>query len=779
MGERTTQTPPDKLPKFIPYRDKLCLSKEQAEHVYEAVENGEQVKPLVANSSVEEQFPVVNPYTIGLRTNTDSSLKKEPALKMKCDLTWSILSTVVDYTECDKNSPYREMNYSPVYSRFTDTKYIVHDDATDHWQERYEEVSCNLYTRNSFDDSNDVSTTYLGYYKSKGEERTFPVDNHIPIDGRGVTEAFLMDNTPMKLFFDSGASRSYLSKKYYDANKNLHILPKFSTTCTGIKIGNGSIIPTLFVIPIQFMTHGHVFEIYTIVAEIDDGMDLVFGFKNMAETEGRLNTRTGEYEFIGRSIPVYPQNDLDVPVGKQVLIKIKAPFGGKLSGRIMTKMFGSEKAFTMKIRIENNQGCVQFVNKGHDTIKLRESKAIGILDLRSVGYFKVSYQKLMTMAESRQTFKMYHYQQVRKDPKEQLDDYLKMSKANTDEVYSQRSQNTQDNNDKYPWLAKDDPRRYQTDAEILYEKIDLKGSTLTKKEKAKLMKMILKYREPFSLRDEIGECPNLVADIKVIDESPFFVRPFPLSETDKPFMDQQMERLVSLGILTKNSTSHTSPVTLITRKLTNDKRPVVDFRLLNTRILRRNTSIPLMSDVLSILGNSECEVVSCVDIKDAYHSIKLTEKSKEYCGILPYFGSPIYRYEVLPMGIACAPQIWMDYITLIMAELEQKNKYIAIMDDLFLHSTKVAHWKLLEQLFQSMCKNGLKLSPKKCQLFRTKLTYMGNEFVINKRTMTITPLSQGLKQLVKYQPPKQQNNERAFVELSIICLYSVLICKHY
>ena len=75
-----------------------------------------------------------------------------------------------------------------------------------------------------------------------------------------------------------------------------------------------------------------------------------------------------------------------------------------------------------------------------------------------------------------------------------------------------------------------------------------------------------------------------------------------------------------------------------------------------------------MSDVLSILGNSECEVVSCVDIKDAYHSIRLTEKSKEYCGILPYFGSPLYRYEVLPMGIACAPQIWMEYITLILSD---------------------------------------------------------------------------------------------------------------
>ena len=43
-----------------------------------------------------------------------------------------------------------------------------------------------------------------------------------------------------------------------------------------------------------------------------------------------------------------------------------------------------------------------------------------------------------------------------------------------------------------------------------------------------------------------------------------------------------------------------------------------------------------MNDGLSILVNSECGVVSCVDIKDEYHSIKLTEKSKEYCGILPY-----------------------------------------------------------------------------------------------------------------------------------------------
>ena len=110
---------------------------------------------------------------------------------------------------------------------------------------------------------------------------------------------------------------------------------------------------------------------------------------------------------------------------------------------------------------------------------------------------------------------------------------------------------------------------------------------------------------------------------------------------------------------TKNSTNHTSPVMLITKNLTKDKRPVVDFRLLNTRILRWNAPIPLTSDVLSILWNSECEVLSCLDLKDAYHSIPLTDKSKEYCGILPLFWEPYLQIWGLANG-NCMPTTNLD-----------------------------------------------------------------------------------------------------------------------
>ena len=92
--------------------------------------------------------------------------------------------------------------------------------------------------------------------------------------------------------------------------------------------------------------------------------------------------------------------------------------------------------------------------------------------------------------------------------------------------------------DPYPWLDKDDPCRNMTDEEILDKYIDLSNSDLTSDEKDTLMNIIKEHKQAFSLRDEIGQCPNIKINIDVIDDSPFFVRPFPIHEEDKPIMDK-------------------------------------------------------------------------------------------------------------------------------------------------------------------------------------------------------------------------------------------------
>ena len=89
-----------------------------------------------------------------------------------------------------------------------------------------------------------------------------------------------------------------MAKSFYDRTKYLHRIPKLKPSCTGIKIGNGAVIPVNFVIPVQIMIQGHLFEIYTIVAALHEGIDLVIGMKHMVELEGILNTRTSSFDFL-------------------------------------------------------------------------------------------------------------------------------------------------------------------------------------------------------------------------------------------------------------------------------------------------------------------------------------------------------------------------------------------------------------------------------------------------------------------------------------------------
>ena len=63
--------------------------------------------------------------------------------------------------------------------------------------------------------------------------------------------------------------------------------------------------------------------------------------------------------------------------------------------------------------------------------------------------------------------------------------------------------------------------------------------------------MLYKYKEAFSLRDEIGTCPNIEVEIDVMDRSPFFIRPYLVKEEDEALIDKEIKWLCYLGILNK------------------------------------------------------------------------------------------------------------------------------------------------------------------------------------------------------------------------------------
>ena len=109
----------------------------------------------------------------------------------------------------------------------------------------------------------------------------------------------------LDILLDTGASKSYMSKGFYMRHPHLHKYPKFNLTVRNLQVGTGELVATHFVIPFVFKVGNHLFEVYTLVLEIQQNMDIILGVKNMFEIEGEVSCRTSKFKFLNRSLPYF------------------------------------------------------------------------------------------------------------------------------------------------------------------------------------------------------------------------------------------------------------------------------------------------------------------------------------------------------------------------------------------------------------------------------------------------------------------------------------------
>ena len=137
--------------------------------------------------------------------------------------------------------------------------------------------------------------------------------------------------------------------------------------------------------------HGHRFEIYTLVSEIHDNINLVLGIKNVFELEGVINSRDCCFKFLNRSVPIFRENCMILKPNKPKLIKVRTPFIDKISGLAIVKILdrGTHSTLLLKLKFMQNKAILDMTNKGPDTMIFKPEEMIGIIDLRSLGYYKI------------------------------------------------------------------------------------------------------------------------------------------------------------------------------------------------------------------------------------------------------------------------------------------------------------------------------------------------------------------------------------------------------
>ena len=230
----------------------------------------------------------------------------------------------------------------------------------------------------------------------------------------------------------------------------------------------------MFVIPVIVEINKHRLEVFTLVSEIFDNVDMVLGIKNLFELEGVIDSRESSFRFLSRLIPIFLQEQVIVKLGEKKLIPIDSPFLEEISGMDIVKIIdqGQKIPMMLKLKFIRNKAMLDITNNTRETIISDKKTSIGILDLRSLGYYKIKQGVLQQNLD-----KYYQFEEIDKI----CEDFNRI-------MEEKRQEEKNDSEERYPWLDDADERKYMTDKEILDKYINLKDSCLEEQEKNKLWK---------------------------------------------------------------------------------------------------------------------------------------------------------------------------------------------------------------------------------------------------------------------------------------------------
>ena len=265
--------------------------------MYKKTELGEMIntEPLQQELEHERQLNRIddtngetNPYKELIVNNAE---KIEPLLAQMEQ--WSILSNTLNYIQYGRHpNNYHNLSISAVNKyrnsldakeerdiielNFGSTPHILKEEYLD----IYEGIQSEIENTTGFDKNSDLSTTYLGK-SDRTKNDKLKAEESFQVSEQGYTLGKLLDGTECQLLLDTGANKSFMSKSYYICCKSLHSLPNVASKTQRIQVGNGQFVSVLFIIPVVINIYRHRLEIYTLVSEIHDKIDLVLGIKNV------------------------------------------------------------------------------------------------------------------------------------------------------------------------------------------------------------------------------------------------------------------------------------------------------------------------------------------------------------------------------------------------------------------------------------------------------------------------------------------------------------------
>ena len=232
--------------------------------------------------------------------------------------------------------------------------------------------------------------------------------------------------------------------------------------------------------------------------------------------------------------------------------------------------------------------------------------------------------------------------------------------------------------------------------------------------------------------NDIGHTTILPHTVDTGDSAPIRQGPRRLPLTKKQAAEEEVQRMLDMGVIRPSTSPWSSPIVLVQRE-DGKLRFCIDYRKLNAVTKKDSFPLPRIDDSLNALEGS-CWF-STLDLASGYWQVAMHPDDIEKTAFITEGG--LYEFTVLPFGMCNAGATFQRLMQLALNGLSWETILIYI-DDLIVHSRSFnEHLIHLRQVFAKLRDAGLKLSPRKCRLFRKEVTFLGH--VVNEKGVSTDP----------------------------------------
>ena len=242
-----------------------------------------------------------------------------------------------------------------------------------------------------------------------------------------------------------------------------------------------------------------------------------------------------------------------------------------------------------------------------------------------------------------------------------------------------------------------------------------------------LLKLLIRHKVVFA-RDasEFGLAKGITATLRMRDGQNTKPHCEPIRSVNpmkRKIIEEEVDRLLNAGICEQSNSEWRSAIMLVPKKEPGQFRMCIDFRGVNKALIDDANPLPKVQDIMDNLKGAK--YFSKLDILAAFHTIPLSEESKQYTAFATPSGRFV-QYTRLPFGLKNATAIMQRFSTKALGDLLWRCAVVYVDDFLIWSPSKDQHLKDIDAVLSCMEKAGLRAKVSKCDFGLTSIPFLGH-----------------------------------------------------